>query len=200
LQIIGQVADGGALVGGVEDEIALAVFGLDDGHEARVLDVGGNLNGGDHVVAEERRVVRIDNAAAVVDRDVEGVNAGDLEHGDEQGGLVFAVAVLVAIDIGGVICLQAADAAHDDEVADVFLDEVGDAGELGVEVGCAGDEALRLGGNFRGGIGRLASSVVTHWPMARHWLSVPSRRHRPIARTCGRRRRTHSGPEGISRR
>jgi hypothetical protein len=51
LLVRGQIADGGALVGGVEDEVALAVLGFDDGLEARVLHVGGNLDGGDHVVA-----------------------------------------------------------------------------------------------------------------------------------------------------
>jgi hypothetical protein len=39
------------------------------------------------------------------------MDAGDLKHGDEQGGLVFAVAVFVAEDVGCVIGLQAADAA-----------------------------------------------------------------------------------------
>ena len=112
LQIRGQVADGGAFVGGVEDEIALAVLGFDDGHEARVLNVGRNLDGGDHVVAVERRIVGIDDAAAVVNRNVEGMDAGDLEHGDEQSGFIFAVAVAVAEDVGGVIGLEAADAAH----------------------------------------------------------------------------------------
>ena len=41
--------------------------------------------------------------------------------------------------------LQAADAAHDDEVTDVLLDVLGDAAELGVEIGRAGDEALAFG-------------------------------------------------------
>ena len=53
------------------------------------------------------------------------------------------------------IGLQAADAAHDDEVADVFLDGVGDAAELGVEVRRAGDEFLRLGGDLRRWVGAV---------------------------------------------
>ena len=56
--------------------------------------------------------VGIDDAAAVVDGDIEGMDSGYLEHGDEQGGLVFAVAVAVAEDVGGVIGLPAADTAH----------------------------------------------------------------------------------------
>ena len=155
LLVGGQIADGGALVGGVEDEVALAVFGFDDGHEAGIVDIGGNLDGGDHVVAHQGRVIGIDDAAAVVDGHVEGVDAGHLEHGDEQGGLVFAVAVTIAEDVGGMIGLPAADAALDDEVADVFLDVFGDAAELGVEVGRAGDEGLGLGGDLRRGIGAV---------------------------------------------
>jgi hypothetical protein len=41
---------------------------------------------------------------------------------------------------------QTADAALHDEIADVLLDVLGDAAELGVEVGRAGDETLEFGG------------------------------------------------------
>ena len=99
LLVRGQIADGRAFVGGIEDEVALAVFGFDDGLEARVLDIGGNFDGGDHVVAEEGWIIGIDDAAAVVHGHVVGMDAGHLEHGDEQGGLVFAVAVAIAEDV-----------------------------------------------------------------------------------------------------
>ena len=62
------------------------------------------------------------------------MDAGDLEHGDEQSGFVFAVAIAVAEDVGGMIAPGAADSALDNEVANVFLDVFGDAAELGVEV------------------------------------------------------------------
>ena len=117
----------------------------------------------------EGRLAGIDDAAAVVDGHVVGLDAGDLEHGDEQRGLVFAVAVAVAKDVGGMIGLKSADAALDDEVANVFLDRIGDAAELGVEVGSAGDEGLHVCAVISGeGSVRSASRVVNHWPMARH--------------------------------
>jgi len=42
---------------------------------------------------------RIDDAAAAVDVQVMGADADGLEHGDEQGGFVLAVAVAVAVDV-----------------------------------------------------------------------------------------------------
>ncbi len=153
LKIGGQIADGRALVGGVEDEVALAVCALTIGQQAGIIYVGRNLDGGDHVIAVERRIVRIDDAAAIIHRNVVCIDAGDVQHGDQQGGLVFAVAVAIAKDVGGVIGLQPADSALNDEVADVFLDGIGDAAELGVEVRRAGDERLRIGSDLRRGLG-----------------------------------------------
>ena len=69
-------------------------------------------------------------SAVAINGDIEGVDAGDLKHGDEESGFVFAVAVTVVKDVAGVIGQVASDTAHDDEVADVFLDEVGNAVEL----------------------------------------------------------------------
>jgi hypothetical protein len=77
----------------------LPSLALTIGHQARVLYICGNLDGGDHVVAKQRWGVGVDDAAAVVHGHVEGVNPGDLKHGDEQGGLVFAIAILVAEDV-----------------------------------------------------------------------------------------------------
>jgi hypothetical protein len=103
------------------------------------------------VVAVEGGIVGIDDAAAIVHGRIVGVNPGDLKHGDEQGCLVFAIAILVAEDVGGVIGLQTPNAAHDDEVADVLLNGIGDAAEFGLEVRRAGGEALHLCGDFGGG-------------------------------------------------
>ena len=64
---------------------------------------GGEFDGGDHVVTREEGAVGINDAAAVVDREVVGVDADSLEHGDEQGGFVFAVAVAIAEDVSGVV-------------------------------------------------------------------------------------------------
>src|SRR6266702_4988774 len=83
------------------------------------------------------------------------MNSGDLQHGNEQGGLVFAVAVAVAKDVGGVVGLEAADTAHDDEVPNVFLNVVCDTAQLSVEVGRTGDELLHLGGDFGRGVGAI---------------------------------------------
>src|SRR6266702_5274019 len=83
------------------------------------------------------------------------MNSGDLQHGNEQGGLVFAVAVAVAKDVGGVVGLEAADTAHDDEVPNVFLNVVCDTAQLSVEVGRNGDELLHLGGDFGRGVGAV---------------------------------------------
>jgi imidazoleglycerol phosphate dehydratase HisB len=59
---------------------------------------------------------------SAVDVQVVGADADGLKHGDEQGGLVFAVTVAIAIDVAGIVRLPAADAPFDDEVADVLLD------------------------------------------------------------------------------
>ena len=107
------------------------------------------------MISEQRRVIGIDNTAAMVDGHVVGMNARDLEHGDEQSGFVFTVSVTIAEYVRGMIGLKAADAALDDEVANVFLDGFGDAREPGVEVRSAGDEGLNLSGDFRRGCGAI---------------------------------------------
>jgi hypothetical protein len=72
------------------------------------------------VVAQEGRFLRVNDAATVIYRQKEGVDTCDLEHGDEQGGLVFAIAVTVAEDIRSSIGLEATDAPLNDEVAVFF--------------------------------------------------------------------------------
>ena len=147
-------------VGGVEDEQRLAVGGLDAGEQAGIVFAVGQFDGGDHVIADQRWSFGIDDAASAVHVEVVGVDADGLQHGDEQGGFVLAVAVAVAIDVSGVVGLPAADALLDDEIADVFLDVVGDAAQLGVEVGSAGDEFLSLGGDLGRGIGAVLFQLL----------------------------------------
>ena len=103
------------------------------------------------MVADDRGRVGIDDAAAMIDHDQSAVDADGGEHGGEQGRFVFAVAVAIAEDVAGVVGLVAADAHLDDEVADLFLDELGDGLGLVVEVGLAADEFLGFGGDLRGG-------------------------------------------------
>ena len=108
------------------------------------------------MVAHQGGCIGIDDAAVVVHWHIEGMNAGHLEHGDKQSGLVLAIAVTIAEDVGSMIRLQAADAARDGEIADVFLDIFGDAAEFRVEVWRAGDEGLGFGGDLRRGVGPVS--------------------------------------------
>ncbi len=82
------------------------------------------------------------------------------EHGGEEGGLVLAVAVAIAEDVGGGMGLEAADSLLDDEVADVFLDELGDGFGLEVEVGFAGGELGGFGGDVGSGDHAVAGEGV----------------------------------------
>ena len=105
LKVGGQGSDGGALVGGVKNEIALAGFGTDDGLETRILEIGGHLNGGNHVVADEGGVLGVHDASVGVDKDVVGGNVDGGKERNGDGGFVFAVAVAVAEDLVGGIGL-----------------------------------------------------------------------------------------------
>jgi len=60
---------------GVEDEVATAGFRRDDAAELRRGIAPGNLDGCDHVVADDRRRIRIDDTAAMVNHDQGAVNA-----------------------------------------------------------------------------------------------------------------------------
>ena len=82
------------------------------------------------MITNERWIAWIDNAAAVIDRNIKCADAGDLKHGDQQRCFVFAVTVPIAEDVGGVVRLETADAAHHHEITNVVLDEFGDATEL----------------------------------------------------------------------
>ncbi len=60
------------------------------------------------------------------------MDAGGAEHGDEEGGLVFAIAVVALDDLGGAHGGEAGGAELYAGVADVvveFLDDGADAGE-----------------------------------------------------------------------
>ena len=139
LLVGGELADGDVFVGGIEDEVAVAVLGGDDGLEAGVVDAFGNLDGHDHVIADERWRGGIDDAAAVIDGNPGGADADRVEHGDHEGGFIFAVAVAGAEDVFGGVRLEAADADFDADVANLLLHEVGDFGEAGHEVAVAGE-------------------------------------------------------------
>jgi hypothetical protein len=85
----------------------------------------------------------------MIDHDEGAVDTDAGEHGREERGFVFAVAVAVAEDIAGEVGLIAADPHLDYEVADLFLDKLGDGFGLIVEVGLAGGEFLGFGCDLR---------------------------------------------------
>ena len=89
--------------------LATGLCGDDAAQFGRVVAFG-DFDGGDHVIADDGGRVGIDDAAAGVDHDESAVNADGGEHGGEQGGFVFAVAVTIAEDVAGVVGLVAADA------------------------------------------------------------------------------------------
>ena len=144
------------------------------------------------MVADDGGRVGVDDAAAVIDHDQSAVDADGGEHGGEQGCFVFAVAVAVAEDVGGVVRLIASDAHFDDEVADLFLDELGDGFGLVVEVGLAGDEFFGLGGDLGGGDEAILGEVLV--PLADALANCPQWAMewwgRRSGRSCGLRART----------
>ena len=87
--------------------------------------------------------------------DEDGVcgDAGGGEHGDEEGGFVLAVAVLIAEDVAGVVGLEAADAEGDADVADLRADVGVDGAGLFVGSGFAGGEGGDLGADVVVGLG-----------------------------------------------
>ncbi len=78
---------------------------------------------------------------------------GGGEHGDEQGGLVLAVAVLVAEDVAGLVRLEAADAEGYADVADLGADVAVDGAGFFVGGGFAGGEGGDLGADVVVGFG-----------------------------------------------
>jgi len=82
---------------------------------------------------------------AGADEDGVCVDAGGGEHGDQERGLVFAVAVLVAEDVAGVVRLEAADAKSYADVADLRANVGVDGAGLFVGRGFAGGEGGDLG-------------------------------------------------------
>ena len=80
-------------------------------------------------------------------------NARGGEHGSEQRGLVFAVAVLVGEDVGGFVRLVPANAEGDADVADLRANESVDGAGLLFRRGLAFDQLRDLGLDVVGGFG-----------------------------------------------
>ena len=111
--------------------------------------------------------VRIDEAAPGIDQNPGGVDADAFQHGAQQRGLVFAVAVAVAEDVIRGVGLIAADADLDADIADVALHVAGDALDLRGEVGSGRRRVLwpwRLRSGVACALGE--ASVVYQSPMA----------------------------------
>src|SRR5437588_10560723 len=66
-----------------------------------------------------------DGAAPGVDDYIKGLDADLLQHGAEQGGLVFTVAVVMSEDIGGRMRLPAAYTQLNRHITDIVLNELG---------------------------------------------------------------------------
>ena len=77
------------------------------------------------------------------------LHAHRLQHRDQQGRLVLAVAIFVAVNIRHPVRLHSTNALLHNEVADVLLDVVRNAFQLGVKVWRARRQLLRLGRNLR---------------------------------------------------
>lgn len=116
------------------------------------------------MIADEGGRAGGDDAALRIDHDPRGVDTDGPEHGTEEGGFVFAIAVAGAKDIRCGVGLVAADADLDGDIADLALDEVADGFDAVAKVGFACDEFLRLGGD--GGIGFVAVVGESFVPLA----------------------------------
>ena len=108
-----------------------------------------------HVVAKHRGIIGVDEAPPVVNGHIEGVDAGHVQHGNQQSCLVFAIAVAVAKDIARMVGLMTAYAAHHNEVANIFLNCVRNTIQPSVEVGRSGDQRLHIGCYLRCGGGSI---------------------------------------------
>ena len=84
------------LIGRIEDEQGLAVRGLHTRRKPCVIFSIRQFDGSDHVVANQGRSQRIDDAAFTVYMEVISPNASCLKHRDQQCGFVFAVAIAVS--------------------------------------------------------------------------------------------------------
>ncbi len=146
--------------GGGDDERLLAA---NRGHEEAVgRDFGGGVEPDgfavdvgevDGVVEGAGRGNGFVEGDAGADEDGVGGDVGGGEHGDEEGSFIFAVAVLIAEDIGGGVGLIAADAEGYADVADLGADEVVDGAGLGVVGGFVGGEGADAGADIVVGSG-----------------------------------------------
>ena len=95
---------------------------FDDGVEISAVNAVGEADGQNHVIeGAGRREIRTDDAAIDLRDDVIGFDSDFVEHGTEQRGLVFAIAVLVLEDGGSRMGLESADADFDGDVTDLAL-------------------------------------------------------------------------------
>jgi hypothetical protein len=140
------------IAGGGNDEGLLAA---DDGVEqAERRDFGGgvepdglavDVGEGDGVVERGRGGDGGVEGDAGSDEDGVCVDAGGGEHGDEEGGLVLAVSVLVVEDVAGLVGLEAADAEGYTDVTDLGAYIGVDGAGFLVRGGLSGDEGGDLG-------------------------------------------------------
>src|SRR5205823_926000 len=110
-----------------------------------------NFDGSDHVVADNRGRVRVDDPATIINQNKRAVDAYGGEHCSEESGLIFAVAIAVAEDVAGVVGLMSPYADFNDKVPHLFLNKLGDGFSLIVEVGLVAGEFFGLCGDLRGG-------------------------------------------------
>jgi len=181
------------LVGRIKDEQGLAVRGLYARRKPSVIFSIRQFDGSDHMVANQGRSRRIDDAAFTVHVQIVGSDADRLKHRDKQSGFVFAIAIAVAVNVAGIVRLQTANALHDDEVADVFLDIAGEPTQFGVEIGRSRNEFLSLGGDLGRGIGPMRFELILpqaeSTPLVVDALNgVLPPHHRHVSRQCFPRR------------
>ncbi len=104
---------------------------FDDGVEFSFADAVGQANGENHVIkGGGGREVGTDDAAIDLSDNIIGFNADLVEHGTEQRGLVFAIAVLVLENRGGRMSLNSANADFNSHVANLALHKIGESFDL----------------------------------------------------------------------
>src|SRR5215469_18316913 len=124
LQFRSQRTQGCVFVSRVKNDVAFSRLGGYHGRVRSARNVGGKLNREDGVIEPHRRNRRIDKSPVGIDQYILGMDACDLKHAAEEGGLVFTVAVTIAKDIGSRVG-QVAVADLDLYIADFRLQESG---------------------------------------------------------------------------
>ena len=137
--------------GRIEDQVTLPGLRRHHAVHLRRLIPLGYLNRADHVVAKDRRRIRVNHSALGMHHQQRAVDSHARQHRRQQRRLVLAIAITVFEDVRCRMRLIAAHAHLNVVVANLLLHKLTDGLGLVIEIRLACSQLGGLGGNLRRG-------------------------------------------------